>query len=122
MTKRIRGPPAELRRGCRAAQRGPQTVQQLVRSVLANFHSVAAVEEDALLGKGQLRSGAGGLELYRRHRDGDPRIAAIHRVAVDDPLVRHDVIIACFVRVTGAAGRPAAIDLTSADPKVELEG
>ena len=54
---------------------------------------ILVVKERALLGVGEPRARAVGLELDRRQRGGDPCLADRHGVSQDDALVGHDVLV-----------------------------
>ena len=58
-------------------------------------------------------------ELDRGERHRDPRVVGVHLVGVDDPLVRHDVVVAGVVAV-GRAESIVAEALPAAGPEVEL--
>ena len=59
--------------------------------------------------------------LSGRHRDRDQRLVQVHPVAVDDPLVGHDGLVAGLVAVDRPALWAAAAELAAAHPEVQLE-
>src|SRR6185312_9555922 len=74
-------------------QRLAQPLQQDARAVLAAAAVVVIVEEHALLGHGQARACALQLQRDRGQRDRDVPVVEVHVVAIDDALVRYDVVI-----------------------------
>jgi hypothetical protein len=61
--------------------------------VLALSWRIVAVQEDALLGENQLCASALRLELDSRCGNGNPRLAHIQSIGVNDALVRHNVLV-----------------------------
>src|ERR1700752_1637286 len=74
-------------------QLGAQLVEQNVGAALAPTAIVEIVQECRLLGEDQPRAGAFGLEYHGRQRGRDRLAIQLHAVAVDDALVRHDVVV-----------------------------
>src|SRR5438094_401279 len=80
---------------------------------------VEAVQEGALLGPGQCRAVAIRNEFDGGYRHRDPGVVGVKLVAVDDSLVRHDVVVPGVV-AKGRAVPLAAEALPPADPEIKL--
>src|ERR1022692_1626454 len=101
---------------------GGQIVEHLRRAFLAQrrrLGPVYAVQEGALLGVDQRRAVTALDELDGGDGYRDPRAVGVHLVAVDDPLVRHDVVVQGVVAVGGALPLVAEA-LPPAGPEVKL--
>src|SRR5258708_2004646 len=75
------------------AERLRKLAEQPTSAVLARAGVVVAIEKRALLGEFELRTLAVSAKLDCRQRHRDALVVKVHVIAVDDALVRHDILI-----------------------------